>query len=113
MVQTADGVQIVTDPRGGAMSAQLVLGEQARADGLVIRVRARVTDGEFSVVPTHANWAPGYRPYSTGLPASDEIRTIDVPVDRLGGTPVLIIGNGGTATRPSTGTIYSVELVHQ
>lgn len=105
---TGEGVLIVTDPRSGAMSASLQLGEEAQADGLRVRIRARVSEGAFVIVSTHANFESGYQPQTQLLPAGLE-QTVEIPVDR-GGLPVLVISNGST-TGPSTGVITAVDLV--
>lgn len=105
----SEGVQITTDPRTGAMSASLALGPEAATEGLVLRVRARVDDGAFSLVMTHANWPEGYAPYASGVFPGDVV-TVDLPIDRTG-EPLLIVGNGRETNQASTGVILSVELV--
>lgn len=107
---TAEGVQIVTDPRTGAMSASVALGEEAQAEGVVVRVRGRVSEGAFQIVSTYRNFAAGYQPEVRPMPAGLET-TVEIPVDR-GGDPLLVISNG-SRDGPSTGVISSVELVRQ
>lgn len=106
---TGEGVQVVTDPRTGAMSAALRLGDEAKQEGTMLRVRSRVSEGVISLVMTHANWAPGYRPYYENVPAGEEV-TVNLPIDR-DGEPMFIVSNAGPGGTPSTAVILSVELV--
>lgn len=105
---TAEGVQLVTDPRSGAMSASVPLGEEARVEGMVVRVRGRVSEGAFQIVSTYRNFPEGYQPQVQPMRAGLE-QTVDIPVD-VTGEPLLVISNGSN-TGPSTGIISSVELV--
>lgn len=106
---TAAGARITTLPREGAMSARLDLGEEALADGLVLRVRLQVERGGFGLVMTRANWPADYQHLVQYLTAGEPV-TIDLPIDRTG-APLLIVSNAANDGQPSAGVIVSAQLV--
>ncbi len=103
-----NGAQITTDPRPGAFSAILDLGEAAKGEGLMLRVRAQVERGGFNVHSFHRDFGPQDQDHAQFI-AAGEVTNVDLPVDRVG-APILIIANG-SEEGASSGAVLSVELV--